>query len=106
MNINPGNNIAIVGQSGQGKSTIVQLLERFYDLNGGDIMLDGNKLKDLNVNWLREQIGLVSQEPILFNTTIYENIKFGAVTEVSMVEIEEAAKQANAHEFISQLDKG
>lgn len=85
--------------SGEGKSTVVQLVERFYDPLSGTIELNGVDLKDLNVKWLRDSIGLVSQEPTLFNTTIAENIKYG-YPDATMEEIESAARQANAHDFI------
>lgn len=77
MKIEPGKTIAVVGQSGQGKSTVIQLIERFYDINGGSVKLDGHELRDLDVNWLRSQIGLVSQEPVLFNMSIRDNIRYG-----------------------------
>jgi len=97
--IHQGETLAIVGSSGGGKSTIIQLIERFYDIDSGSIQYQGVEIKDLNVNYLRDQIGLVSQEPILFNTSIRENIRYGCPT-ASDLEVEEAAKKANAHEFI------
>ncbi|OUM58712.1 hypothetical protein PIROE2DRAFT_47720 [Piromyces sp. E2] len=101
----PGKTIALVGASGSGKSTIVQLLERYYDKSGGQIFVDGKKIESYNVHWLRSQIGFVSQEPTLFDATIAENI---AITcpEASQKEIEAAAKLANAHDFITQLPNG
>ncbi|XP_062514381.1 ATP-dependent translocase ABCB1-like [Corticium candelabrum] len=100
--VNTGETMALVGPSGCGKSTIVQLLQRFYDTDDGQILFDGNNIKDLNVHWLRGHIGVVSQEPVLFATTIEENIRFGREG-VTQEEIMEAARQANAHGFISTL---
>ncbi|XP_063718760.1 phosphatidylcholine translocator ABCB4-like isoform X2 [Symsagittifera roscoffensis] len=97
--------VALVGASGSGKSTIVNLLQRFYSISNGEILLDGVRLEKLNLNWLREQIGLVSQEPVLFGCTIRENIEFGREN-VTTVELDAAIKQANAKEFIDKLPKG
>ena len=105
VNIEAGTTVALVGSSGCGKSTLVSLLERFYDIDAGDITLDGRSVKDLNVQWLRQQIGLVSQEPVLFSGSIADNIKYGR-PEASQEEIESAAKQANAHTFISDFKEG
>ena len=102
LTIEAGKTVALVGPSGSGKSTTVQLIERFYDPSAGTITLDGVDLKSLNVSWLRQQIGLVSQEPKLFATSIKQNIaiaKPGATDE----EIEDAARRANAHDFIVSL---
>jgi len=101
----PGQTIALVGASGSGKSTIVQLLERFYEKSEGEIWIDGKKIEDYNVPWLRSQMGLVSQEPILFDTTIAENIAISCPG-ATMEQIEETARLANAHGFISKLDQG
>nr|CAB3473979.1 unnamed protein product [Digitaria exilis] len=98
--------VALVGESGSGKSTIIALLERFYDPDSGTITLDGTELKKLKLSWLRDQLGLVSQEPVLFNDTIHANIAYGKQGEVSEDEIISAAKAANAHEFISSLPQG
>lgn len=98
--------IALVGESGSGKSTIIALLERFYDPDSGTILLDGAELKKLKLSWLRDQMGLVSQEPVLFNDTIHANIAYGKQGEVKEDEIISAAKTANAHEFISSLPQG
>lgn len=96
--------MALVGSSGCGKSTITQLLERFYDPDEGDITLCNKKLSDLDLYWLRNKIGIVSQEPILFDLSIKENIAYGDNSrEISMDEIIEAAKKANIHDFISKL---
>ena len=102
LNIRPGQTVALVGRSGAGKSTCVQLLQRFYDISKGEIKLDGVDVRDLNPEWLRSQFGLVSQEPILFNLSIYENIKLGKDGATRM-EVEEAAKTAFAHDFIMRL---
>ena len=77
MNVQPGQTLALVGQSGCGKSTCIQLLQRFYDGTAGDIKIDGRKIDSLNIKWLRGQIGFVQQEPILFDKTIEENILYG-----------------------------
>ena len=96
--------LALVGTSGSGKSTIVSLIERFYDPQIGLLNLDNANLMDLNIRWLRSQIGIVSQEPVLFNVSIRDNIRYGAsFREVSDEEIIEAAKVANVHEFITSL---
>ena len=80
LTINPNETTALVGQSGCGKSTTIQLLMRFYDIKKGKITLDGIDIKDLNIKWLRSQIGLVSQEPVLFNYSIKSNIMFGDIS--------------------------
>eukprot|EP01018_Ginkgo_biloba_P027952 Gb_13239 [translate_table: standard] len=95
--------VALVGESGSGKSTIISLLERFCDPNSGHILLDGVKLQ---VKWLRQQMGLVSQEPILFNDTICENIAYGKDGIVFDEQITTAAEASNAHKFISGLPQG
>lgn len=97
--------VGLVGSSGSGKSTVINLLQRFYDPLGGEILLDGIGIKSLQLKWLRSQMGLVAQEPILFATTVKENILFGK-EEASLEEIVQAAKAANAHNFISQLPNG
>lgn len=114
LHIPPGKTTALVGASGSGKSTIVSLLERYYDVNQGQVLLDGHDIRNLNITWLRTQIGYVAQEPALFSTTIRQNIEYGLFNtkweNVSQEEkqklVEEAAKQSNAHGFISQLPKG
>ena len=95
-----------MGSSGCGKSTVTQLLERFYDVDAGEIKISNLDVRSANLFWLRSQIGIVSQEPILFDGTIAENIAYGDNSrEVSMNEIIEAAKQSNIHDFISSLPK-
>ncbi|KAH8803203.1 P-loop containing nucleoside triphosphate hydrolase protein [Xylogone sp. PMI_703] len=109
-----GKKTALVGASGSGKSTIVGLVERFYDPVGGQVLLDGHDVSTLNLRWLRQQISLVSQEPTLFGTTIFENIRYGLVgTSHELLEISkqrelviEAAKMANADSFITTLPEG
>jgi ATP-binding cassette subfamily B (MDR/TAP) protein 1 len=109
-----GKTTALVGASGSGKSTIVGLVERFYDPVGGEVFLDGHNVQDLNLRWLRHQMALVSQEPTLFGTTIYENIRHGLIgtkyedesRETQTKLIEEAAKMSNAHGFITGLPEG
>ncbi|RUS29249.1 hypothetical protein BC938DRAFT_480878 [Jimgerdemannia flammicorona] len=113
LEIQPGTTVAIVGPSGSGKSTTVQLIQRFYDPAEGEVLLDGNNLKDVNVKWLRQQIGIVSQEPVLFNTMfllatgIKNNLIMGSLNStVTEEQIIDACKQANCHHFIIQLPKG
>ncbi|OUM64952.1 hypothetical protein PIROE2DRAFT_8095 [Piromyces sp. E2] len=101
----PGQTIALVGSSGSGKSTIVQLLEQFYTSYLGTILIDGKDIKEYDIHWLRTQIGLVSQEPTLFASTIGENIAM-AYPNSTQKQIEKAAKLANAHDFISRLPNG
>ncbi|KAI4999919.1 hypothetical protein ZWY2020_004508 [Hordeum vulgare] len=98
--------IALVGESGSGKSTIIALLERFYDPDSGRISVDGVEIKSLRISWLRDQMGLVGQEPVLFNDTIRANITYGKHGEANEEEITAVAKAANAHEFISSLPQG
>ena len=100
-----GASVALVGPSGSGKSTVVSLLERFYDPVRGEVLLDGTPLRALNVRWLRRQIGLVMQEPVLFNASIAQNIAYGRPG-ASQLEVERAARMANAHDFISALADG
>ncbi len=101
----PGDFIAVVGPSGAGKSSFANLLLRFYDPVGGTILLDGVNLKQLTIRSLRRHIGFIQQEPILFNTSILENIRYGR-PEASYEEVEKAAQMANAHEFISSFPHG
>uniref|UniRef100_A0A803WDY0 Bile salt export pump n=1 Tax=Ficedula albicollis TaxID=59894 RepID=A0A803WDY0_FICAL len=102
MVINAGETTAFVGASGAGKSTTIQLIQRFYDPTDGMITLDGHDIRSLNIQWLRSQIGIVEQEPVLFATTIAENIRYGR-DEATMEDIIKAAKQANAYNFIMAL---
>uniref|UniRef100_A0A674EBD6 ATP binding cassette subfamily B member 1 n=1 Tax=Salmo trutta TaxID=8032 RepID=A0A674EBD6_SALTR len=102
LSVRSGQTIALVGSSGCGKSTAVQLLQRFYDPQEGSVCVDGHDVRSLNVRFLREMIGVVSQEPILFATTIAENIRYGR-PDVTHQEIEQAAREANAYDFIMTL---
>ena len=109
-----GKTTALVGTSGSGKSTIVGLIERFYNPVGGTVYLDGHDISKLNLRWLRQHISLVSQEPTLFGTTIYDNIQHGLIgTQYENADVAQqkeliinAAKQANAHDFVSSLPEG
>ncbi|OVA03547.1 ABC transporter [Macleaya cordata] len=105
LKINGGHTVAVVGVSGSGKSTIISLIERFYDPVAGQVLLDGRDLKLFNVRWLRNHLGLVQQEPIIFSTTIRENIIY-ARHNATEAEMKEAARIANAHHFISSLPHG
>lgn len=98
--------VALVGESGSGKSTVISLVERFYDPESGQIFLDGVELRKLKISWLRQQMGLVSQEPVLFNETIRANIAYGKRGHASEEEIIAATKASNAHNFISSLPNG
>ncbi|KAL7140951.1 hypothetical protein ABFS83_08G021500 [Erythranthe nasuta] len=100
-----GKTVAVVGGSGSGKSTVVSLIERFYDPNQGEILLDNVDIKTLQLRWLRSQMGLVNQEPALFATTILENILYGK-PDATMSEVEAASSAANAHSFITLLPNG
>ncbi|KAJ2557345.1 hypothetical protein EV175_001403, partial [Coemansia sp. RSA 1933] len=110
LDIKPGQKVALVGESGCGKSTTIGLIERFYDPEGGSVLIDGVDIKEYNIGSLRQRIGIVTQEPVLFSTSIRQNIKWGAIdpennppTEDAIID---AAKAANAHDFISQLPSG
>ncbi|XP_068013048.1 ATP-dependent translocase ABCB1 isoform X4 [Melanerpes formicivorus] len=104
LKVEKGQTLALVGSSGCGKSTVVQLLERFYDPLEGEVLFDGKNAKSLNIQWLRAQLGIVSQEPILFDCTIAENIAYGDNSrQVSHEEVVHAAKEANIHSFIESL---
>jgi len=105
LKIASGKTVALVGPSGGGKSTTIGLIERFYDPISGTVTLDGVDMKDINVNHLRSQIGYVGQEPALFATTIENNIRYGR-PDATREEIEEAAKRANAHDFIQSFADG
>jgi ATP-binding cassette subfamily B (MDR/TAP) protein 1 len=105
LRIKGGTMVALVGSSGSGKSTVVWLIQRFYDPINGKVTLGGVDLREMDVKWLRRQIALVSQEPALFGGSIRENISFGNPN-CSRTEIEEAAKEAYIHKFISSLPEG
>lgn len=105
FNLEPGQRLGVVGSTGSGKSTIIQLLLRYYEQNSGTVLLDGKDIREYSIFSIRENIGLVSQEPLLFNTTIYENIRYGNKS-ASEQEIREAAARAGAMEFIEKLPDG
>jgi ABC-type multidrug transport system fused ATPase/permease subunit len=105
IKINPGEMVALVGPSGGGKSTIVNLIEHFYGVSMGEILIDGVDVKELDPKWFRKHIGIVSQEPVLFSSSIKENITFGK-DDATQEEIEEVAQQANAHQFILSFSEG
>ena len=103
--VKPGEMIAFVGPSGAGKSTVASLLPRFYDATKGSITIDGEDIRKVTLNSLREQVGIVPQETVLFNGSVYDNILYGRL-DATREEVEAAAKAANAHEFIMQLPNG
>ena len=105
LEVKPGQMIAFVGPSGAGKSTIANLIPRFYEINGGEISIDGQDIRDVTVASLREQIGIVPQETMLFSTTVMENIRYGRL-DATDEEVIEAAKAANADVFIRELPQG
>uniref|UniRef100_A0A803MVM4 ABC transporter B family member 20 n=1 Tax=Chenopodium quinoa TaxID=63459 RepID=A0A803MVM4_CHEQI len=105
LKVGGGQTVAVVGVSGSGKSTIISLIERFYDPVAGQVFLDGRDLKQFNLRWLRSHLGVVQQEPVIFSTTVRENIIY-ARHNASEAEVKEAARIANAHHFISSLPHG
>ncbi len=105
LSLEPGKVVALVGPSGAGKSTIAALLLRLYDPDDGAVRLDGRNIRELDARWLRERIGTVAQEPVLFSTSVAANIRYGR-REASGEEVEAAARAANAHDFISDLPEG
>lgn len=98
--------VALVGESGSGKSTVIALIERFYDPDSGHVLLDNIELPKFKLSWLRQQMGLVSQEPVLFNETIRTNIAYGKQGGATEDEIIAATEASNAHNFISALPHG
>ncbi|KAK3779552.1 hypothetical protein RRG08_045298 [Elysia crispata] len=105
LTVPAGKTVALVGQSGCGKSTVVQLLQRFYDPDAGQVCLDGVDLRDINIKWLRQHIGIVGQEPVLFATSIAENIRHGREG-ATMDEVIAACRSANAYDFIMKMPDG
>lgn len=105
LTVEKGKTIALVGPSGGGKSTLADLVPRFYDPTEGDVQIDGMSIRDYEIESLRKQMGVVTQESILFNDTIFNNIAFG-MANVSQEAVEQAARIANAHDFIMQTEKG
>ncbi|ESQ55610.1 hypothetical protein EUTSA_v10024238mg [Eutrema salsugineum] len=106
LTIPSGKTVALVGESGSGKSTVISMLERFYNPDSGKILIDQVEIQTFKLSWLRQQMGLVSQEPVLFNETIRSNIAYGKTGGATEEEIIAAAKAANAHNFISSLPQG
>ncbi|XP_047169778.1 ABC transporter B family member 21-like [Vigna umbellata] len=106
LTIQAGETVALVGESGSGKSTAISLLQRFYEPESGQITVDGTEIQKLKLRWFRQQMGLVSQEPVLFNDTIRANIAYGKGGDATEAEIIAAAELANAHKFISSLQQG
>ncbi len=105
LHVRPGEHVAIVGQTGAGKSTIISLLARFYDVSGGAVLVDGHDLRDVSLQSLRRSMGIVLQDPFLFLGTVRDNIVYGR-PEASDAEVEAAARAVNAHEMIMRLPKG
>jgi ABC-type multidrug transport system fused ATPase/permease subunit len=105
LKVQKGKTVALVGQSGSGKTTLADLLPRFYDVTEGVVLVDGNDIRDVKMKDLRALMGVVSQESILFNDTVYNNIAFG-VENTTQQQVEDAARIANAHEFISEMPEG
>jgi ATP-binding cassette subfamily B protein len=105
LRIEPGEVVAVVGSSGAGKSTIAALLSRLYDPSGGAVRLDGLDLRELDAAWLRRQVGVVAQEPMLFSSSVADNIRYGRAGATD-AELEAAARAANAHDFISRFPEG
>lgn len=105
MHVAPGQKVSLVGSSGSGKSTIIRLVLRFYDPVAGEVRLDGYNMKELSQDWLRQNVGLVAQEPVLFSGSIRENILYGKPTATD-AEIERASRAANAHSFVADLPGG
>ena len=105
LTVEKGRTIALVGQSGSGKSTLVDLIPRYHDVSSGQILIDGKDIREVGISDLRQLIGNVNQEAILFNDTFYNNITFG-VENATMEQVIEAAKIANAHDFIMESEHG
>jgi len=106
IDASPGNVIALVGESGAGKTTLGRLLLRYYDPSGGRVLIDGRDYRDVNLRWLRAQIGFVEQEPVLFDRPMVENIAYGSSRGKSFEDVKKAAEMSNAHKFITELAEG
>ncbi len=104
LHVNPGEIIGVAGMSGGGKTTLVNLIPRFFDVTAGKLLIDGIDIKEYSLSSLRSQVGIVTQEPILFNTTVAENIKYGR-PEATREEVEKAVRDAYAHDFIKKLPR-
>jgi ABC-type multidrug transport system fused ATPase/permease subunit len=100
LEIRANTTTALVGSSGAGKSTVVALLQRFYDVDSGSITIDGNDIRDLNLQWLRSNIGYVQQEPTMFGLTCRENVTYGVDRQVPQEELEAVCRKANCHDFV------
>ena len=105
LKIEKGKTVALVGQSGSGKSTLVDLIPRYYDVQEGEVLIDGINVRDMRLHDLRQLIGNVNQEAILFNDTFFNNISFG-VENATIEQVEQAARIANAHDFIMATEHG
>ena len=105
LEVPSGKTVALVGASGSGKSTCIQLVQRFYDPASGSVEVDGENIKDVNIGWLRDNVGVVGQEPVLFDLSIRENIMLGS-SKSTEEDIEKACKDANAINFIRNLPQG
>jgi ATP-binding cassette subfamily B protein len=103
--INPGESVALVGETGSGKSTVARLLTRFYDVNGGSVEIDGHDVRDATLGSLRAAVGVVQDEPFLFSVSIRDNIAYG-MPDAAFEQVEAAARAANAHEFVMRLPEG
>jgi ABC-type multidrug transport system fused ATPase/permease subunit len=106
LEVDPGGVLALCGASGSGKSSVIALLERWYDFSSGSIEVDGVPLRDVDPSWWRRQVALVAQEPVLFNESVYDNLCYGRIEQGTRAAAEAAAKTANAHEFISMFKDG
>lgn len=102
LQIPSGRTMALVGESGSGKSTVISLVERFYDPQSGEVLIDGIDIRRMNLGWIRGKISLVSQEPVLFSSTIRENIAYGKEDQ-TLEEIKRAVELANAAKFVDKL---
>ena len=105
LNVNPGESVALVGPTGAGKTTVVNLLSRFYNLTGGQVLLDGHDIANVTLHSLRSQMGIMLQDSFIFSGTIMDNIRYGRL-DATDEEVIEAAKTVCAHEFISQMEDG
>jgi ATP-binding cassette, subfamily B, multidrug efflux pump len=105
FSVEPGSTVALVGQTGAGKSTIINLLSRFYDIGSGQILIDNHSISDVTLESLRGQVGIMMQDPFVFTGTIADNIRYGRLA-ASMAEVEEAARAVHAHEFIEEMPGG